>query len=561
MIRGSGTVSLRRNRTSLGAPALDVRGATVTVDGSDRRITGPWTSMGAGVNATNESVDALVVRDLALTRWGTGVAVADADAARIEDSEIGVIHRGVAARNVSTVTIADTRLVAATAGTFHGVDAVSLRNVTTGSHGTFVFDGGTRAEASNVSLHGRTRIGFTARNVAVTGADGVPRLPPEQTRVGPTLEVHATGEASRLHASLPARPPPGTPASTVAVWVYDGNWTALPTTRTADGRVRATLTPDAEPSTVTVLGAAEPHLVSPRRERVVSASVENATTGRVRVRNAGTAPLAVTDVTVEGASASAFAVTDDDSTTKANRTAAKTETLVLPPGSSHTVGVTFAPASTGTRHARLTFTGADGGTASVPIVGDATRAAEATTPANDTATGGEVGASDDDGNRGDDETDEIDEDGRVIREENGRRLLRVSENLWLVLNPQQPDGPVVTPKKGTDTIDAPEVGAPTVTTTPATGTETPTPEPRTETRVTATREVGADSTATPGGGPSDGVTGSVPTPGATPTSSPPEATPTEARTTTTTPVTTPGFGVLPVLVAVGGSYLVVRRRP
>jgi hypothetical protein len=112
VIRGNGTVSLRRNRTSLGAPALDVRGATVTVDGSDRRLTGPWTSIGAGVSATNESVDRLVVRDLALTRWGTGVAVADAETARIGDSAVVVIHRGVVARNVSTVTVADARPVA-----------------------------------------------------------------------------------------------------------------------------------------------------------------------------------------------------------------------------------------------------------------------------------------------------------------------------------------------------------------------------------------------------------------------------------------------------------------
>ncbi|WP_318568244.1 hypothetical protein [Salinigranum marinum] len=563
VIRGSGTVSLRRNRTSLGAPALNVRGATVTVDGSDRRITGPWTSMGAGVNATNESVDALVVRDLALTRWGTGVAVADADAARVEDSEIGVIHRGVVARNVSAVTVADTRLVAATAGAFHGVGTVSLRNVTAGSHGTFVFDGGTRAEASNVSLHGRTRVGFTARNVAVTEADGVPRLPTERTRAGPVLEVHATGEEPRLRVSLPARAPPGTPASTVAVWRYDGNWTALPTTRTADGRVRATLTPDAEPSTVAVLGAAEPHLVSPRLEQTMETTVGNATTDQVSVRNAGTAPLAATNVTVEGANASAFAVTDDGSTTKTNRTAAKTEALVLPPGSSHTVEVRFAPASTGAKHARLTFARVDGGTASVPVGGDATRAAEATAPTNDTAPGGEVGASDDDEDRDGDEADEADEDGRVVREENGRRLLRVSENLWLVLNPQQPDSPVVTPKKGTDTTDVPEVGTPTVTTTPANETEMPTPEPRTETPVTATRETGTEpaTPATPGGGPGDGAAGSVPTPGVTPTGSPPKATPTETHTRTgTTPATTPGFGVLPVLVAVGGSCLVVRRR-
>ena len=563
VIRGSGTVSLRRNRTSLGAPALDVRGSTVTVDGSDRRLTGPWTSIGAGVNATNESVDRLVVRDLALTRWGTGVAVADAETARIDDSEIGVIHRGVVARNVSTVAVADTRLVAATAGAFHGVDTVSLRNVTTGSHGTLVFDGGTRAEASNVGLHGRTRVGFTARNVAVTGADGVPRLPPGRTRAGPTLEVHATGEEPRLRVSLPARAPPGTPASTVAVWRYDGNWTALPTTRTADGRVRATLTPDAEPSTVAVLGAAEPHLVSPRLKQTMETAVGNATTDRVRVRNAGTAPLAVTNVTVEGANASAFAVTDDGSTAGANRTAAKTETLVLPPGSSHTVEVRFAPASAGAKHARLTFARADGGTASVPIGGDATRAAGATTPATDTASGGEVGASEDDGDGG----DEADEEDRVIREENGRRLLRVSENLWLVLNPQRPDGPVVTRNK--EATDAPGVGMPTVTTTPATGTETPTPVPPTETPVTATRETRTESTATPGsgssdgaagGGPSDGATGSVPTPVATPTDSPPGATPTERRITETTPATAPGFGVLAVLVAVGGSVLVVRRR-
>jgi hypothetical protein len=621
VILRNGTVSLGENRTNVGSPALDVRGATVSVDGAGRTVAGPWAAVGEGVDATNASVDALTLRDLRLVRWRTGVTVADADEVRIAEVDVGVTHRGLVARNVSTVTVADTRLVASTAGAFHGVGTVRLRNVTTGTHGTLVFDDGTRAEASNVALHDRAPVDFTAHDVAVDGTARVPSSPANRTRVGPALDVTPTGSDARLTVTLPTRRPPGTPASTVSVWRYDGGegkgngtWRALPTTRTDDG-VRATLTPEGSTVTVTALGAAEPHLASPRSTKPVSATVGDVTRVRVGVRNVGTAPLAVTDVRITGANASSFSIVakpaapfatgganapagpDAEATRGTNATAPTNGTTwtrgnatSIPPGATHFVGVAFAPESPGPKRAALAFepVGADDPT-TVSIVGEATAPTDET-PTNGGDSGSDGGGSGDDG--GDDEGDGHGEDGdepdghdvtetddesgdhdvaendgddtddRIIREKNGRRLLRMGENLWLVLNPRRTDAPP--PTKGTDA--PPGIGVPTVTVTPsATPTNgTPSPTPATPDRTTTEREhATATATASDTGpaGASGGDSGDVPTP-ATPTveatPAPPESETTE--TLTETPVRLPGFGLVPALVALAGVLVALWRR-
>ena len=611
MILRNGTVSLGENRTNVGSPALDVRVATVSVDGAGRTVAGPWAAVGEGVDATNASVDALTLRDLRLVRWRTGVTVADADEVRIAEVDVGVTHRGLVARNVSTVTVADTRLVASTAGAFHGVGTVRLRNVTTGTHGTLVFDDGTRAEASNVALHDRAPVDFTAHDVAVDGTARVPSSPANRTRVGPALDVTPTGSDARLTVTLPTRRPPGTPASTVSVWRYDGGegkgngtWRALPTTRTDDG-VRATLTPEGSTVTVAALGAAEPHLASPRSKKPVSATVGEVTRVRVGVRNVGTAPLAVTDVAATGANASAFSILaesaaspatggvnatagpDAESTIGTNATTPTNGTTrtrgnatSIPPGATHFVGVAFAPESPGPKRATLAFArvGADDPT-TVSIVGDATEPTDET-PTNGGDSGSDGDGSGDDGgsdegadehdgdytDSGDHDVAENDDGGdaddRVIREENGRRLLRVTDNLWLVLNPRRTDAPP--PTKGTDA--PPGIGVPTVTATPtATPTNgTPGATPATPARPTTERgSVTATATASdtgPAGG-SGGDSGDVPTP-VTPTV---EATPalpeSEATgTLTETPVRLPGFGPVPALIALVGVLVALRRR-
>jgi hypothetical protein len=587
VVTTDGEVSLARNRTNVDAPGLAIRGATVTVDGDGRRVRGSWTAVGRGVVATNGSVETLAVRRLTLGQWATGIVVADAATVRLSGSDVGATDRGLVTRNVSTVSVVDTRLVGATAGTFHGADTIRLRNVTTGRRsGRLVFDRGSRVEASTITLDGRTPIDFAGRNVTVEGRTELPPLPAGRTHVGPAVRVRSAGENASLTVTLPTDTPPETPASTVSVWRYDGNWSAVPTTRTDGDEVRATLPTNATSSTVTVLGRADPRLVTPPTKKPITAAVGNATTVRVGVRNVGTEPFAVANVSVEGTNASAFSVTADPqspgnatrepkgnatSMTTASTGAATTrepaETngtagangTTIPPGSSHAVSVTFAPDSPGPKRARLAFERIETDEwVTVPLVGRAANGGD-----RDGSNDGSVADMDDDSDASETDCD-VDDGDRIIERENGRRLVDDGGNIRCVLNPRRTSDPgsPTYPKEGV--VDSPSQPSPTMPTTTSTN-GSGTPSPTTTTAGTIT--IGRPGT----GSPPDGGSDDEPSDGPVPTrlTASPTAPTTDGQSVTTgretapatggSSITTPGFGVFTVVVALAGVGLALRR--
>jgi hypothetical protein len=516
-------------------------------------------STGTGVAGTNDSVDALTVADIALSQWSTGVAAADASTVRVENASIAATVNGITAANVSTVTVADSRLSAGTAGAFHDVEAVRLRNVT---GGRLVFDDGTRVEASNITFTGKRAVGFSGRNVTVDEATDAPRAPSGYTPVGPALTTSKAGSNATVTVSLPVEAPPGTPNESLSVWRYDGNWSELRTTRD-DGRLVATLSPDDDPVVVTALGATEPHLVTARSSDALSSTVGNETTIDVTVRNVGTEAYVLTNVTLRGPNASQFSVVADSlesttptpdttptpnatatptpstpSTTASKRTALSTpgatRGTLIPPGSSHRVTVVFAPDSATTQRATLVFdraTHADDAT--VTLVGTAAASATSVTDGPD---GGDSPHEDD-----------CDVDSsEVVTDDQGRRVIRVSDNLYCVLNPRLPSQSRERPPKTTPPSSPPVVDVPTVTTT-LTATTTPTATTATVTSPERSTTARTSPTAT-AASPTD-----VSSPRRT------TAAPTTAPPPSTTPVTTPGLGAVPVVVAFGALVLVIRR--
>ncbi len=582
VVAENGTLTFREDRTGVGAPGVDVRAPAVTVDGAGRRLSGSWVSVGTGVEATNDSVDSLVVSDLALSQWQTGIAVANASTLRVENATVGTTARSVVAENLSAVTVEDTRLTASTGGAFHDAGTVRLRNVT---GGRLVFDGGTRVEASNVSLSRKRAVDFAGRNVTVDEAVDVPRPPPNHTRAGPALAVSKAGANATVTVELPARAPPGTPNTTLSVWRYDGNWSELRTTRT-DGRLVATLSPDDGSATVVALGAAEPRLVTARSADVLSTTVGNETTLDVTFRNTGTEAFPLANVTVRGPNASRFSVVDgglgartaeQTATTTPQPTPAPTPTptaskgasettaskgalqspeaphsMRIRPGASHRVTIAFVPESPGIAHATLVFDRANHtDVVTVDLVGTAAAPGTSVHVVDGTDTDA-------------DDPCEVDDGDEVVIDEYGRRVLRVSDNLSCVLDPRERDSDDSReePSKPTTTAAPPVVGVPNTTATP---TQTSTP---TRTATLTRTAVTAMPTATPPerSTPADESTTAASTP-STPGQSPrpltdvppPTVTADESTVETTTPVTTPGFGVLPVVAAVAALALAVRR--
>ncbi|WP_372911448.1 hypothetical protein [Salinigranum sp.] len=476
-----------------------------------------------------------------------GVAVADANTLRVENARVDTTAYSVTAENVSTATVTDSRLTAGTAGAFHDVDAVRLRNVT---GGRLVFDEGTRVEASNVTFTGKRAVGFSGRNVTVDEAVDPPRPPSSYTSVGPALTASNAGSNATLTVSLPVEAPPGTPNESLSVWRYDGNWSELRTTRD-DGRIVATLSPDGDPVVVTALGASEPHLVTARSSDALSSTVGNETTLDVTVRNVGTEAYVLTNVTLRGPNASQFSVVADGleptpeatatpettstatpeatstatstrpTATASKRTSASPPGTLIPPGSSHRVTVVFAPDSATTQRATLVFD-------------RATHADDATVTLAGTAAASATSVADGPGGGDSPHEDDCDvDDSEVVTDDRGRRLIRVSDNLYCVLNPRLPAQSRARPPKTATPSSPPVADVPTVTTTP---TET-SPERSTTVRASPTAATS----------PTD-VSGPRRTTLATTTAPP----------TPTTPVTTPGFGAVPAVAAFGALVLAVR---
>lgn len=129
-ISSAGTYELASNASDTTASkGLTVTGSAVELDGRGYRLTGPATRGSVGIDVpASADTSSLVVRNLTLAGWQTGIRASDVSTVTIRDTVVRSNHTGVRIDDATTVRIENATLVVADGTVFEDVDRLVLEN-------------------------------------------------------------------------------------------------------------------------------------------------------------------------------------------------------------------------------------------------------------------------------------------------------------------------------------------------------------------------------------------------------------------------------------------------
>ncbi|WP_416839630.1 hypothetical protein [Haloferax sp. DFSO52] len=129
-ISTAGTYQLAANASNTTASkGLTVTGSPVEIDGHGERLDGPGTRGSIGIYAPGGSnASSLVVRNLTLSGWGTGIRTSNVSTVTIRNTVVRSNHTGVRIDGANTVRIENSTLVVDDGTVFEDVDRVILEN-------------------------------------------------------------------------------------------------------------------------------------------------------------------------------------------------------------------------------------------------------------------------------------------------------------------------------------------------------------------------------------------------------------------------------------------------
>ena len=162
---------------------LTVTGSPVEIDGRQNRLVGPETAGSVGVSAPDGADESsLVVRNLTLSGWETGVRTSNVSTVTIRDTVVRSNHTGVRISGAQTVRIEDSTLVVDEGTVFEDVGRVVLENTSIRTVDT------ESIVAVNTSV-------YVGRNVRLTGGvqvrRGIVKLAPNTATPTPPTGVES----------------------------------------------------------------------------------------------------------------------------------------------------------------------------------------------------------------------------------------------------------------------------------------------------------------------------------------------------------------------------------